>query len=82
VAAVTTRVRRVHPIVEALRMRRHQLRLSMDEVARRMGSGNRSSVCGWEGGLHEPGLTSAEQWATALGMELHLSERGRGRSDD
>lgn len=61
-------------LIETLKARRKDLRLSQTEVSQRAGY-YFDAVRKWESGQTTPGLFALENWAQSLGLELKLQER-------
>lgn len=64
----------LHPVVKTLRSARQSRRLSMTEVADKMGY-NRYTISRYERGIKSPKLQILTDWADALGMVIELRSR-------
>lgn len=60
------------PIVVILTRERARQGLSLEAVARRVGTG-KSSIHNWEHGDRSPNLDNLQAWARALGYQVRLT---------
>ncbi|RBQ21559.1 hypothetical protein DP939_02285 [Spongiactinospora rosea] len=68
-------MRRPHPVVQILMVRRHKLGLRQRDVADRMGV-NRVIIAEWEIGKRDPRLSNLEAYAHALNLRISFEEVG------
>lgn len=75
-------MRRVHPMIRQLELRRLLLDLSQQDVARYVGV-SVTSVDNWERGKNHPRFEYVERYAQLVGCKLGITEvRGGGRNGE
>lgn len=65
----TPPVRPLHPLVDRLRRRRHELGISQTLLAKRLGYTTKS-IKDWEAGVSTPSLMAFSLWAEALNLSI------------
>jgi transcriptional regulator with XRE-family HTH domain len=72
-------VKSTHPIVVALAAERQRQGLTLQQLGERLGRKTYQTVWQWENGS-DPRLSSIQEWADALGLEISISKpKGGGR---
>lgn len=66
-------MKRVDPIIVALKAERKRLGLNQTQVGERIGRQTYQTIWQWENGANDPKLSNLRAWATALGMQIALT---------
>lgn len=64
--------RQLDPVVYALRKRRYELQIPLNDLAKKIGYDRHNLAC-WECGIRTPSYRSLHDWCEALGAKLTIN---------